>query len=247
MDNKINGSFPNKYTDYSTEKTGDVNNLSVVENDQNQETFTAALKSKDKSQQQQEKDCAKMLSKMMESKEETLQSNGKQGLETSKKMQSTDPNLQQNLFTNQNINLQQTDTLQSNQFLSPNQAVDTHAQTTTSANLDKMVDKLVDEILVSDPTLSKTSEVRITLNSNLDKLQGVEITLRRDLEGLLAVEISTKNKRQFQDVLSIRSDLQTALDRVEGKEVRIVVSEDNDLKNDNNQNDLYTNYNNYNK
>lgn len=184
-----------------------------TDNKKDLEKFDKVLnnnESKDSNKEKVNKNCADMLSKML-SKDENVSN-----------LIKTTP--QNNLTDNSLLNIQSlTPNINSDPTLAKINTNDLEVGTIKTTEL---IQQLVNQVLVSDPKHTTGSEVRITLNSNLHTLQGAEIVLRRDLEGLLALEINSKNQKQFKDFVNIRSDLQNALRKLEGRDVNIIINED---------------------
>lgn len=93
-----------------------------------------------------------------------------------------------------------------------------------SQDLSKLANELVEKILVSDPKYTSGSEVRLTLGQN-SGLSGTEIILRRDLDGLLSVVINAHNQDQFKKLVSVRNDLNRALEKHESSRLRLEIND----------------------
>ena len=90
--------------------------------------------------------------------------------------------------------------------------------------MSKLANELVEKILVSDPKYTSGSEVRLTLGQN-SGLSGTEIILRRDLDGLLSVVINAHNQDQFKKLVSVRNDLNRALEKHESSRLRLEIND----------------------
>ena len=127
-------------------------------------------------------------------------------------------------------------------LMSQNNAMTASQETTVQSinnipvpnELEKLTTDLVDRILVANPKFQGEHEVRLTLSQN-SGLMGTEIILRRDLDGLLSVVINAHNQEQFKKLVSVRNDLNVALERHEKSSIRLEIynSEEDDLPHEN--------------
>ena len=106
----------------------------------------------------------------------------------------------------------------------------TEAAAPTAQSMDtEALEKIVDRILVSTPA-EGGHEVRISLNDS--SIRGTEIILQRGTDGALTVMLNTTDASSFQTLVSARNDLQQALEKHEGAEVRVVVDQNGGESND---------------
>ncbi len=94
--------------------------------------------------------------------------------------------------------------------------------------LQSLSDKLVSQILASDPRQGQGSELRLTLSAGSGLLQGSEIVLRRDLLGMLAIEINCRNQEQFKKFVQLRPLLTESLERHEQSSVNFLLNDPQD-------------------
>jgi type III secretion system needle length determinant len=103
------------------------------------------------------------------------------------------------------------------------------AQTAQTAPVDaprteEMVERLVAQILVSDPSGDQTNrEVRLMVRDSL--LPDTEIRLARGADGLLRVTLATDRSDAFQTLVAAQTELKAALDAREKQEVRLIVTD----------------------
>jgi type III secretion system needle length determinant len=96
----------------------------------------------------------------------------------------------------------------------------------TSEGPDDMLDKLVQQILVSDPEQTGDSEVRLVVQESL--LPDTEIHLSRGADGILSVTLATGQSGAFQTLVSAQTELRALLSAHEQQDVRLVVTNTND-------------------
>ncbi|MBQ9275261.1 MAG: hypothetical protein IJ228_10635 [Succinivibrio sp.] len=110
------------------------------------------------------------------------------------------------------------------QSAAPTEAVVQTAPALDESELQELSDRLVDRILVSEPKLDGSREVRLELqNSNL--LRDTSITLMRDLNGMLFVNISSSDAVSLRRLAEARSRLESRLDEQEKGAVRVEVTD----------------------
>ena len=91
-------------------------------------------------------------------------------------------------------------------------------------DVDEMVGKLVERILVSEPGRG-APEVRLTLGGGV--LAGAELALSRAVDGQLSVCLSCVDAASFQTAVGARDALQAALER-NGENVHVEVTRGSD-------------------
>ncbi|MDR0672659.1 MAG: hypothetical protein LBF93_03145 [Zoogloeaceae bacterium] len=88
----------------------------------------------------------------------------------------------------------------------------------------EMVERLVAQILVSDPSGDQANrEVRLMVRDSL--LPDTEIRLARGADGLLRVTLATGRSDAFQTLVAAQTELKAALDAREKQEVRLIVTD----------------------
>jgi type III secretion system needle length determinant len=90
----------------------------------------------------------------------------------------------------------------------------------------EMVERLVEQILVSHPNQPGDSEVRLMVRNSL--LPDTEIRLTRGTDGLLSVTLATGRNDAFQTLVAAQAELKQALDARENREVRLIVVDTRD-------------------
>ena len=106
----------------------------------------------------------------------------------------------------------------------------TEAAAPTAQGMDtETLEKMVDRILVATPA-EGGHEVRISLSDST--IRGTEIILQRGTDGTLTVMLNTTDASSFQTLVSARNDLQQALEKHEGTEVRVLVDQNSGESND---------------
>lgn len=88
-----------------------------------------------------------------------------------------------------------------------------------AADMGEVMDKLVERILVTEPT-QNAQEVRLTLGDGM--LKGAELSIMRHADGQLAVRVSCMDAASFQTAVSARQGLAEALE-ARGERVQVVV------------------------
>jgi type III secretion system needle length determinant len=90
----------------------------------------------------------------------------------------------------------------------------------------EMVERLVEQILVSPPDQAGEKEVRLTVRNSV--LPDTEIRLSRGTDGLLSVTLATGRNDAFQTLVAAQAELKQALDAREDREVRLIVVDTRD-------------------
>jgi type III secretion system needle length determinant len=85
----------------------------------------------------------------------------------------------------------------------------------------EMVERLVEQILVSHPDQAGESEVRLMVKDSV--LPDTEIRLSRGTDGLLSVTLSTGRNDAFQTLVAAQAELKQALNARETQEIRLTV------------------------
>ncbi len=80
-----------------------------------------------------------------------------------------------------------------------------------AGDVDELVDKLVQRILVSEPETGKQAEVRLQLSDGV--LRDTEVVLQRGLDGLLSVRLVTDNASSMQTLVSAQQALKEQLEK----------------------------------
>jgi len=94
----------------------------------------------------------------------------------------------------------------------------------TRAELQDLVNKMVDKILVSQPRLDGASQVMLTMSDAI--LPNTTITLTRDISGMLFVNIVSSDPIAFKKLMSTKDMLETELDSHEKNAFRVEVAFD---------------------
>jgi type III secretion system needle length determinant len=95
----------------------------------------------------------------------------------------------------------------------------------------EMVDRLVEQILVSHPDRignRDDREVRLMVRNSV--LPDTEIRLSRGADGLLSVTLATGRSDALQTLVAARADLKQALDTQENREIRLTVLDTRDAE-----------------
>jgi type III secretion system needle length determinant len=90
----------------------------------------------------------------------------------------------------------------------------------------EMVERLVEQILVSPPDQAGEKEVRLMVRNSV--LPDTEIRLSRGTDGLLSVTLATGRGDAFQTLVAAQAELKQALDAREDREVRLIVVDTQD-------------------
>jgi type III secretion system needle length determinant len=85
----------------------------------------------------------------------------------------------------------------------------------------EMVERLVEQILVSHPGEAGDKEVRLMVRNSV--LPDTEIRISRGTDGLLSVTLATGRNDAFQTLVAAQAELKQALDVQENREVRLTV------------------------
>lgn len=88
-----------------------------------------------------------------------------------------------------------------------------------AANLDELVDVLVQRILVSDPQSGSPTEIRLQINASV--LLDTQVVLRRRPDGLLNVLLETGNTASMQTLVFAQSSLREHLEKHGPVNVRV--------------------------
>ena len=113
------------------------------------------------------------------------------------------------------------DGLFGNRMVAENQPATAPAGTPAGPEPSELAQRLVERILVSEPSAGG-QEIRLTLGN--DVLPGTEISILRDASGNLAVRLVTENASSFQTLVSAQDTLKRQLEGLEQKDVRVEVS-----------------------
>lgn len=110
----------------------------------------------------------------------------------------------------------------------PSPAVTADMSTSAPAEMDALVEKLVERILVSEPGKG-APEVRLTLGQG--SLAGAELSLSRAQDGQLFIRLSCADAASFQTAVGAQDALRNALER-NGETVRVEISQSTDAQED---------------
>ncbi len=101
---------------------------------------------------------------------------------------------------------------------------DAPAPSATRAELQELVNSMVDKILVSQPRVDGAHQVMLKLNDSV--LPNTTITLTRDVSGMLFVNIVSSDPVAFKKLMATKDMLEIELDNHEKNAFRVEVSFD---------------------
>lgn len=88
----------------------------------------------------------------------------------------------------------------------------------------KIINELVERILISDQNTNGSQEVIIKLGQN-SVLEGTEIILTRSLDGSLSVLINPKDRDQFKTLIEAKQDLEFSLQKHEKGMINVTITD----------------------
>ena len=117
---------------------------------------------------------------------------------------------------------------QNSQNVQNTQAMQGTGQT---AEINDMVDKLVDRILVNTPGVG---DPKVSLSISSGPLSGAELSITRAVDGQLAVQIDCPDPSSFASAREAMDGLRTALERTGENNVRVDVEQDSGSRDEGN-------------